>query len=455
VDSQQNPVVRTLTRYGLPIVVLVFYVTASLNLAFTPDSTFVVLQFVRSDSGIAVDASGTPSPLWLGLLKLGSFSGLDLLLVAKVFSLVFGCTVILAAFLLGSEVTGNRLLGLMAALATAMSVWVLREGPSGGALPLVITLALMTLFFLQRNEYVLAAILMGLCILLFWQGAVLALFLIVDVILNSIDKIRGVKVASSLLLVIAGVLFPWALVAWLFGLNPLPHLPVYRGMTPDSFAGAAVVLVFALAALGFFRTGTLPGTLSAELGFNITPVLWMATLLLLGVFVNSGFFLIALPIGTVYAFRAVRTIFGSFSGEKGIYQLSVILAALILVLNQVSYAFFLRPAMDLRMESVKPLMEIGAWLGLHAPADAVIVAEEQGTVGYYAQRAVGRVGEAGISGADIVIATAVADDHFVRVFSPSDTGNGGYTEPVAVWKRTGPSSARPTGNQVPQVLRSP
>jgi len=449
VDTQQNPVVQTLARYGLPVVVLVFYVTASLSFAFTPDSTFTVLQFVRDDPGSVVYAAGTPAPLWLGLLRLGLSSGLDMLLVAKVFSLVFGCTVILAVFLLGSEVTGNRLLGLLAALTTAMTVWLLREGPSGGVVPLATTLALMTLFFLQRNEYVLAAILMGLCLLLFWQGAVLAVFLIVDVIVNSIHKTRGVKLASSLLLIIAGVLLPWALAAWHFGLNPLPLFPMDRGMGPDAFAGAAVVLVFVLAVLGFFRTGTQDGTLAGEMRLNITPVLWMATLLVLAVFANSRFLLIALPIGTVYAFRAVRTIFGSFSGEKSMYQWSVIVAALILMLNQASYVFSFRPEMDRRIENVKPLMEIGGWLNLHAPADAVIVAEEHGTVGYYAQRAVGRVEDAGLSGADFVIATTVVHEGFVRVLSPTGIGEGApgrHEEPVAVWKRISPPSPGSTDN---------
>ncbi|MDH3252376.1 MAG: hypothetical protein OEM41_06255 [Ignavibacteria bacterium] len=439
-DAQHNAPVQSLARYGLPFVVLVFYVTASLSFEYTPDSTFLNLQYVRGDLGSSFGSAGTPAPLWLGLVKAGSFSGLDMLLVAKVFSLVFGCTVVIASFLLGAEVTANRLLGLMAALATAMTVWLVREAPSGGAMPLVMALTLMTLFFLQRNEYLLAAVLAGLCLLLFWQAAGLAALVIADVMLNSIHKRRAMKLAASLALIIAGILLPWFLVAGYLGLDPLPLLPVDRAgtVTMDVFAVLAVAALLCLATAGFLKPGREGGTVATELVLNVTPVLWTVSMSLVGVLMSLEFLLIVLPVATIYAFRAVNIFFHSSVGEKGVYQLSVILGAIIILFNQASFAFSTRQEMDRTIDAVKPLMEIGAWLSLHAANDAVIVSDRRGTVGYYVQRPVHSPEEIRLADVDYLVARAATRDDFIRTYTPEHVG--GMTDvqenqPYAVWKR--------------------
>src|SRR5260221_9240492 len=69
---------RTLLLISLPLIVLLFYGTASLHFPYTPDDTYIYLQFARNatqGNGISFNAgeptSGVTRTLWMFIISLG------------------------------------------------------------------------------------------------------------------------------------------------------------------------------------------------------------------------------------------------------------------------------------------------------------------------------------------------------------------------------------------------
>lgn len=87
---------RLVLQYGIGVIVVVFYVTASLHFHYTPDDTYIYLQYGRNiarGEGISFNA-GTPSygmtgPLWGFLIAAGTKLSLDPYIVAKTLDIVF------------------------------------------------------------------------------------------------------------------------------------------------------------------------------------------------------------------------------------------------------------------------------------------------------------------------------------------------------------------------------
>src|SRR5258706_2673900 len=75
---------RTLLLISLPLIVLLSYGTASLHFPYTPDDTYIYLQFERNatqGNGISFNAGeptyGVTSPLWMFIIALGGKLGTE------------------------------------------------------------------------------------------------------------------------------------------------------------------------------------------------------------------------------------------------------------------------------------------------------------------------------------------------------------------------------------------
>src|SRR5512134_1625178 len=111
VRDVQPSFVSTITRYGLPFVIGIFYFTASLGFEFTDASTMRMASFVKFGFASPI-ADGYPSPLWQFLLMMGEWFHLDPLLSSKVLSLVFSCLVVFVSYLVANEILRDRLIAL-------------------------------------------------------------------------------------------------------------------------------------------------------------------------------------------------------------------------------------------------------------------------------------------------------------------------------------------------------
>ena len=217
--------IKNLVRFGLPAIVLVFYLTASAHFGYTPDDTYIYLQFAKNivhGAGFAFNAGeptyGITSPLWLLIVAFGGWIGIDPYIAAKTLDLVIASAALLVFFDLSLRVLGDHVAGLCATLAFSMNVWFLRWAGTGMEASLSVILVLLTVRYILMNEYLLAMVIAGLLSLTRPEAGLFAGLILVDVVLNSRDRRRGWKMVGALSLIYLAVLLPWILYAFsMFG----------------------------------------------------------------------------------------------------------------------------------------------------------------------------------------------------------------------------------------------
>lgn len=442
--EERNPVVEQIARFGLPLVILIFYCTASLGFEYTPDSTFQTLQIVRhlSDGGeltsIGAPYAATPSPLWMVLLTLGSRFHLDLLLTTKVFSLFFSCFAILMSYLVAFEVLRDRVLGFCLALVVALQPWLVQAAPSGSALPLGLMLTLASIFFLLRNEYLLATFFVGLSTLVFREAIVLMGLLIIDMILNSVDKSRARKVILGLLLVYCSTLLPWILYA-VFKHMPVTPVLISIGELPGwTFAGAVafavLVMLTVLAVIMFTKSGA-SGRLIVRT--QTAALLWVCCLIILGFSGNREFLYLGIPLLLVYAFMGLREFIIARRLEHLVYTAAFVFTGLLLVQSQLASSK-VKATMKTSIEDAQELISIAYWLKANTSPEATVAADKPGIIEYYADRAIDASAKETGRRAEYVIAKVKSVESWEVVYRPSDLGfefsTTGDTH-FALWKK--------------------
>lgn len=439
---KKEDLVLQIVRYGLPLVVLVFYVTASLGFDYTADNTFVTLRYAR-DGVAATDSAqepaggiaGTPTPLWVFLLFLGTVAHLDVLLASKVLGLFFSCLVILCTYLVAYEVLADRLIAFCIALVLAVQSWFLQIAVSGSAMPLAMTLSLAALFFLLRNEYMLASLLAGLSALVVWQAVGLLPALLIDAYVNSVNKRRAFKVMVSAVLVYFTALTPWILYAVWHRVRPTPVL-YSPGELPGMFAGGTSLIVLAVAMIfGIIRLLKSQSRGLLWVRAQIAPLLWMGWLGLTAFRGGMELVFMAVPLLIVYAFHGFREVLQLSTRPVQAYTWIFIVTGLLIVENQFAFNLRARPAMQLSTVRAGELMTIARWLRANTPAGAVVSAEHPGVLGFYSGRNVTSPGD--IPDPDYVVSPGIPVGGFTMVYRPAHLpgADQGVEDHFAVWKR--------------------
>lgn len=316
---EEHPFVGPLVRYGIPSLILVFYISASLHFNFTPDSTFAALH--------ALNHTGVDS-LWSLLLRSATLFNLDALLAAKVFSLLFACFTILVSYLIANEVLRDHLLAFCVALMVSMQAWLLQLAPSGSGLCCALFLVLATIFFLLRNEYIIGAFCAGLASLVAWQAAGLLVVLAVDALINSVSKNRSVKIIASIVLVFFGVVLPWMLYSLYVGKLLLPNeVAITEVPTVLPHVAFETVLLVGLMFVGVVLLATRD---REALRSQTAVVLWIVA----ASYSHQRMFVLSLPLIIVYAVLATRKVVEIFGKPHFGHLLVGILTAAILAYNQ-------------------------------------------------------------------------------------------------------------------------
>lgn len=396
----EHTLYKYLSRYGVPLIILVYYVTAAERFDYTPDSTFTTLIGVRE---------GNAGSLWVILLALFDSFNLDVLLAAKILSLLF-CTVsLLFMFFVAHEVLRDHLSAFCVTLAVSMQAWFLQLGPSGSGVAFALLLSLAALFFMLRNDYLLATVFAGLGGIVSWQLAGLLFVILFDVSINSISKTRSAKVAASILMVFAGIVFPWVLYAAYKGLFLIPNeigVSDVPGISPQlSFMA---VLLVGLMFVGIVLLATRDREL---LRSHSAIVLWTVTV----PFFHAIMLALALPLILTFAFLALRLIVGMTGFPRAGDAVVVLLAAALLAYSQ----FVSRPPVyDLMERSIATTAEMksaGLWLKTHMNDDQTVSvpASYGGAVRFYSERMIG------VSETDFVLSDQSQMPGFGIVFDPA------------------------------------
>ncbi len=392
----QDRFARRIARYGIPAVIVVFYCTAAIGFSYTPDSTFRGIEQVRDVWALASGhltqtgpAVKSVSPLWAFLLWIGSLFNPDLLLVAKILSLLFVSLSILTAYLVAVEILRDRVLAFFAALMLAVQSWLPQLADSGHPLALALLLLLGCLFFLLRNEYVLGGLVVGLCFLVFREAAALLLLLVTDAVVNSVDRRRGWRIAAGAVAVAAAAVLPWLVFAVLRGGALIPSLPSFTefpGLTRPAMLVLAVTGGLGLA--GFVLLYNAGENRSAVLRALLLPFLclgWLLGTTYLGV---QGLWRTAIPLALTMALLGLSLLLRAWRGQRLIYLAAIVLAGIVLLQNQLDYNALTRPRMNDAITRSSQLVSIAYWLRSHAPTDACVLAEQPGILSYYSGRPV-------------------------------------------------------------------
>jgi hypothetical protein len=412
-DSQS----ARIARYGLPLVIAIFYLTATLTYDYTPESTFEFLvDFNTVSTGLHNDSL---SPLWALVVQAGSWLQLDLLLTVKIFSLFFACTAVLFGYLFANEVMGDRLIAFSCALVAAMQPWFLQAGPAGAVASLALSLLLAALFFQMRNEYVLASVLSGVLTLIAWPGVLLMGFIVIDLVLNSRDKRRGVRFGTGCVMVYCSVLLPWFLYAFVAGRQ---FIPVMVGFGEFEFRSLGDWSALALLVIGCVVAIVAPARGHEEehsyVLRNATPLLSLAVLGVLTLLGNKDALYLAMPLLIVYCFDGVARLLHLLGRQHLRYLTTLTLTVVLLVQYQTAFHFNTRPFMEKSIDRSEQIISIAYWLGRHATADDAIASEQPAELRYYTGRYVHTMRESAEVTPTYVVSRESAGREYEVVYTP-------------------------------------
>lgn len=439
-----NKLVLQIVRYGLPLTILMFYVTASQSLEYAPESTFVHLRYagdLLEGRGLAGPAwsgfDGTPSPLWVAFISGGGVLGLDLLLTARIFSLFFGCLVLLLTFLIAVELLGSRIMALCATLVVAVDPWLLQIAPSGGAGAIALVLSLAAVFFHLRGEKILSVMCAGLCTLVFWEAVALFGVLLLQRILLAPSGRTSLRMGVGPLLIYSSMLLPWAAVGTLAGVGLLPFL--ISEPAAISWPGIiAWILLLALSAVGALSRSMAGGGVRGFLENHGVTLGWILWLLLLGVIRSSEHLLFAYPLVVVYGFFGLRQLLrGLYAGEIPSFPLFVA-TALLMLADQTGYHLHVKPGISRSVSILNELGAVAGWMRAETHPGATVRSERPWTLSYLLRREVEPLGWGSSGAVELVVTSEKEVSGFTEVYRPAlqllrdGKGGGRY----AVWKRT-------------------
>ena len=420
-DSEQK--IKLLAAVSLPVMVIIFYVTATFHFSYTPDDTYIYLQFAKNfigGNGMSFNAGeptyGFTSPLWLLIISLGGKMGVDIYFAAKVLDLFLASVSIAIFFILAFEVIRDVVTALLATAVFSMNAWLIRWTGSGMETSLAVLLVLLAFWYCIRNEYILAIVVTTLLSLVRPESFLLVGCIVVDLYINSKSKPRALKMGASLVLLYLVFLLPWWIYAYVnFGrifpntglakaglnLDPVDILHTL-GNSIGTVAltdglSMAVILFVGLAYL-IRRKNTSVRTREDEgeafyLSRNfIVGGLWIVSIVLLysvtGVNVVSRYFLLVIPIVIILAFLLTHQVLVRLFMPRFVYSAIIALTILMCAQNQLMYRLVVLPRAEAFESSTMEycFIPIGKYLAEHSQEGETVLVPDIGAIGYFSQR---------------------------------------------------------------------
>lgn len=417
----------SVARFGLPFVICVFYLTASLGFQFTADSAFMMAMTIGTG-----DAAGS-SPLWQFLLVVGKWFHLDALVVGKVLSLLLTSSTILLVFLVANEILRDRILSLLVSLVFAMQGWLLQIAPSGSALSLAIVLCLGGIFFALRNEYVVAPFVLGAAALVSWHVVLLMVPLSIDIWMNSVSKRHAWHVILMSWIVFLCAVLPWVVFGASKTMSGIPILLEFTGLHSASWFSMVMLGVLLLAS----AAGLVLSFSARREHFRTlaSVALFTAVLAIIGIAFQVQVWLAAVPLIFILSFIGIAETLRFVGRERLIYSATLVLTGLMLVISQIDYQTVTRPLMVSAIAYTAEFRIAGEWIKSEIPKQLAVESEYPGVVAFYSSRPVSRL-NSGEASADILVTTSGAPSGYDSVFRPPHPFDAGEPDAyVTVWRR--------------------
>ena len=413
VEDPHLPLVwNAVMRYGLGISVLIFYFTAIMHFRYTPDDTYIYLQFAKNlagGSGFSFNAGiptfGVTGPLWVALLAAGERLGLDPYVVAKTFDIIFASFSIVLLQLLAVVIIKDRLYAFFAAWIFSFDAWLLRWSSSGMETSLAILLGLLTVWYAFHRDYYLAFFTCALLTLVRPEGIILFAVLVLD---NFIDVRRHRAPVRYLLL--APTIYVLMVGGWLaysyaqFG-TIIPNTLASKSGGAFDIRHVAASIFDIAAILGTTQATSVLVLLVtfwlvvSKAGFRdlwdiAFPIVWIVFLLaayvVRDVQVLSRYILPVTPLIILYALWGLKRIEEGWKIAPAVMR-RVLLAVAILSLVQNTYIYrsqVVPHVVGFTAGMNQCIRPIAYWLRTNSPREATVVAPDVGLLGYVSDRTI-------------------------------------------------------------------
>ncbi|MFI5251196.1 MAG: hypothetical protein ACHQQQ_02085 [Bacteroidota bacterium] len=413
---------KRLAIFVLPVIVLFFYITAALHFSYTPDDTYIYMQFAKNiahGGGFSFNYGeptyGITGVLWMMIIASANLFNIDPYIAAKALDLVAACGALTLFYYLTFEIIRDGYVALFATLAFSMNVWFLRWAGTGMETSFAVLLVLTIAWFCIRNEYFLSLFFTALFTLVRPEGWLLVPLIMIDVYINSVDKRRALKLISGFLIVFIALILPWMVYAYhTFGAifpntmfaksNPNFDL-VDAGYTFFDFGRtlilsdgvSVIILVFSILFLAMSPKSTDQSDEEREgerfylFRQSFVPLSWVVLISLLyclkGVNIISRYLLIVTPFIVIFSYLYFYKIFNQSRWSRYSYVAMMVLSAFIMLQNQVAYNLIVKPGIQVFEQGMDDcLIPIGKWFNRNTPPGTVIFAADVGAIGYYSER---------------------------------------------------------------------
>jgi len=411
---------------GLTVLVALFYISAAAHFDYTTDDSFIYFQYARNlaaGEGMSFNA-GTPgygftSPLWLLMISAGGVAGADIPMVSKILDLLFASLSILLLFFLSFELSRDVAVSFCATLAFSVNAWLLRWAGSGLETSLAVFFLLAFFRYLLRNEYHVAAGVLGLLTLVRPEAVLLLFPLIADLRINSVSRAQAMRTATRLVSVWLVIVLPWVFTAYaIFGTIVPTTFGAKHGVMFDpgemagsiidvtrtlgSVDGVSIICLIISLVLFTVRHRRMVRTKTAAEGEarlplplyhfrqSLAAILWIVLLplfyMLFSVNVVSRYFLITTPMVLILGFFFFHELFRDRSPVVR-YGFVLALTTLVMLQSQYVYKKYALPHLDAFTVGMEACLEpIGSWLKEATPAGTVILTADVGAIGYFSER---------------------------------------------------------------------
>ncbi len=400
----------------LPVLVLMFYFTASGHFGYTPDDTFIYLQFAKNlvhGNGVAFNAGdptyGVTSPLWLFVIALGGVLRIDLAVAAKAIDLLMASGAVILFYLAAYELIRDMVVAMLATLTFSLNIWLLRWAGSGMETSCSVLLVLAAFVFCLRNEYLLSVVMAALLALVRPEAVLFVFFIAADIFVNSHDKRSAAGLTMKLAVVYAAILAPWLVYAYINFGTIIPNTALAKSPSGMGLArveggiwniGSIVAASDGVVVVGLLSCGVLLWrklrTATKEDRFfyfrqSLVGLGWAAALpvlyLLRNVTVVSRYMLLVTPFLVLVAYLYLYGTLMRSRFQRFAYAGVIIFAGLTVVQSQVTYRLIVAPGIEAFESGMNTsLVSIGHWLKEHTRPDEGVLAWDIGAVGYFSDR---------------------------------------------------------------------
>jgi hypothetical protein len=400
----------TMVKLGPAIIVTLFYITVVLHYTYTPDDTYIYVQYAKNiahGGGFSFNANtpsyGITGPLWVLLIASGAKAGLDPFIVAKTFDILFASLSIVLVYTFSATLIQDKMYALFAALVVSFDAWFLRWSGSGMETSFAVILVLIAVKYAYLGDYHIAGFVTGLLTLVRPEG--LLLFVVIQIenfiVSNVLGKNKRLFWTSSALYLV--VVLPWVIFSYeTFG-SIVPNTELAKTAVRWSFLTMMSAAIESLRILGSTQplmillliVGIPLVILKGGIGAFVAkgmPILWILGLIfgyaVLNVQVVSRYLVPTIPLIVIYSFWGLKQMVVSYhwSPRKTLVVLCTISATTILQ-SQLIYRITVVPHMRSFTRGMeRGIKPIALWLRANSKQDASVLTPDAGMLGYLTDR---------------------------------------------------------------------